>query len=368
MKHETGWAFGCSLGPSISTACNKLILVERANNLLSSSEIHFLVKDAKVGDTSLNEITDAFIKQKDEPFQLWLSNGSGSKTKVWNHVVARLHLSYSQNDSFDPKLVVTTVEQLAHLNRYTKNRAHSKHEKRVSTLVESLIKENELTADSIEQTKEVQEFGLLRQCYMTDYQFIMSHLIPRSSGDSGSGFRLFTKDGKKVCFQTLSYKAKDCTMEPEFVLKIDEFIDCYEVLKKGGIDIKSGALSPIDKRVVYSDSKGEDGNTGSTGPSWSYPTYLQYPVYSKDALEAITKSHQRGISGNAYPLWIRLIGSDKIGKERMTPEFPMKIKFGAGTKYRKRDDQNGYLEEIVHHYDSGTYEMTLKCSRGKINV
>ena len=368
MTNETGWAFGCNLGNHISTACRKLTLIERANNLLSSAELHFLVKDAKVGDKLLNEITDDLIKKKDEPIQIWLHTASGKKTKVWNHVIARMHLSYSQNDAFDVKLIVTTVEQLAHMNRDTKNRAHSEHQSRVSSLVESLIKENKLTSESVEQTKEVKEFGILRQCYMTDYQFVISHLVPRSSGDSGSGFRLFTKDGKKVCFQTLSHKAKNCTIQPEFILKIDEVIDCYDIHKKGGHDVKSSALSPADKKVVQSESKGEDGNTGSTGPTWSYPTYLQYPVYSREALDAITKSHQRGLVGGSYPLSIRMIGSDKVGKENISLEFPMKVKLDSGTNYRKRDGQFGYLEEVVHIYDSGAYEVTLRCSRGKINV
>lgn len=368
MTHETGWAFGSNLEEHISSACNKVTLIERANNLLSSAELHFLVKDAKIDGKSLNEIADDLIKKKDEPIQLWLRAASGKKTKVWNHVIARMHLSYSQNDSFDPKLIVTTIEQLAHFNRDTKNRAHSEHQNRVSNLVESLIRDNKLTPDSIEQTKEVQEFGVLRQCYMTDYQFIISHLIPRASGDSGSGFRLFTKDGKKVCFQTLSHKAKDCTIEPEAILKIDEVIDCYNIHKKGGHDVKSGALSPSDKRVVQAESAGEDGSTGSTGPTWSYPTYLQYPVYSKEALEAITKSHQRGLVGGSYPLSIKMIGSDKVGKESLPLEFPLKIKLDSGTNYRKRDGQFGYLEEVVHLYESGTYEIILRCSRGKVNV
>jgi hypothetical protein len=367
MTHQTSWSAGYSFGPDFSAASQKITVIERANNNLSSAEHTFLIKNTKAGSLSFNEITDKLISQGDEPFKFWLNSPSG-KTKEWNHVIARMHLSYSQNDDYDPRLVVTTVEQLAHMNRFTKNRSHV-GEGRVSDFVKDIVEENSLTADSIARTKQVPEFSTLRQCYMTDYQFIITHLVPRANAESGSaGYRLFTKDGKRICFQPLDYNAKDCTIQPEFILKIEETIDCYDVLRKGGHKVGSGTLNPYTKKPLYAVSEGEDGKTGDTKPSWLYPSFAFYPIHSQEALEALTSSHQRGLAGTSYPLAIKIYGKSKIGKEELIPEFPMKVKIHAGNEFRKRDDQSGYLEEVVHHYDTGIYEIILRCSRGKVNV
>jgi hypothetical protein len=166
----------------------------------------------------------------------------------------------------------------------------------------------------------------------------------------------------------LDYNAKECTISSEAILKIEETIDCYDVLRKGGHRVESETLSPFTKKPLYAISEGEDGNTGDTKPSWLYPSFALYPIQSQEALEALTKSHQRGLAGSSYPISIKIYGNSKIGKEEIIPEFPMKIKLHAGNEFRKRDDQHGYLEEAVHHYDTGIYEIILRCSRGKVNV
>ena len=367
ITHQTSWSAGYSFGVDFSAACQKITVIERANNNLSSAEHTFLIKNAKSGSLSFNEITDKLISQADEPFRFWLNNPNG-KTKEWNHVIARMHLSYSQNDDYDPRLVVTTVEQLAHANRFVKNKSHV-GDGRVSDFVNAIIGENSLTPESIARTKQVPEFSTLRQCYMTDYQFIITHLIPRANSESGSsGYRLFTKDGKKVCFQPLDYNAKECNIPSELILKIEEVIDCYDVLRKGGHRVESKALNPFTKQVLHAVSDGEDGSTGDTKPSWLYPSLFFYTLQSQEALDTLTKSHQRGLAGTSYPLIIKIYGNSRIGKEELIPEFPMKIKLHAGNEFRKRDDQYGYLEETVHHYDTGIYEITLRCSRGKVNL
>jgi hypothetical protein len=367
ITHQTSWSAGYSFGSDFAGACQKITVVERANNNLSSAEHVFLIKDARSTSIKFNEIADLLIKQADQPFSFWIES-PGGKTKEWHHVIARMKLSYSQNDDYNPRLVVTTIEQLAHSNRFVKSRAH-KSGGVVSDLVRSILGENSLVADSIAPSKVVPEFETLRQCYMTDYQFIITHLIPRANAEMGSsGYRLFTKDGLRTCFQPLNYNAVDCTLEFENILKIEETIDCYDVLRRGGHNIESETLDPFTKKVLLGYSEGEDGSTGDTKPSWLYPSYLTYPMQSQEALDAITRSHQRGISGESYPLTIKLIGNRVIGKEALIPEFPLRIKLPAGSNFRSRDDQSGFLEEAFHFYDTGVYEITLRCSRGSINT
>jgi hypothetical protein len=366
ITHQTSWSAGYSFGPDFAGACQKITVIERANNNLSSAEHVFLIKNAKTDSLEFIEIFDKLVEQVDQPFSFWL-NSPGGKTKEWHHVIARMKLSYSQNDDYDPRLTVTTVEQLAHSNRFTKTRAH-KSEGIVSDVARLIIEENSLSAVSVSNSKKVKEFETLRQCHMTDYQFIILHLIPRAHSETGSaGYRLFTKDGKKVCFQPLDYNAKDCTLEFESILKIEETVDCYDVLRKGGHKVESETLDPIVKKVLVSASEGEDGVTGDTNPTWLYPSYLTYPMQTQEALDAITQSHQRGLASSSYPLSIKLIGNRVIGKEGIIPEFPMKLKLPPGSRFRKRDDQAGFPEEIVHYYDTGVYEITLRCARGKTN-
>jgi len=368
ISHQTSWSAGYSFGGDFAGACQKITITERATNALSSAEHVFRIKNAKSNSLEFIEISDKLIRQADTPFSFWLES-PGGKTKEWHHVIARMKLFYSQNDDYDPRLVVTTVEQLAHSNRLIKTRVHKSAGGVVSEMVGAIISENALTAGSISKSKSVPEFEILRQCHMTDYQFIITHLIPRANSETGSaGYRLFTKDGKRVCFQPLDYNARDCTMVFEFVLKVEETIDCYDVLRRGGHQVESETLDPFTKRVLPSASEGEDGITGDTDPSWLYPSYMHYPMQTQEAIDAITQSHQRGVSGGSYPMVIKLAGNRVIGKELLIPEFPMKIILPAGNRFRKRDDQSGFLEEVVHFYDTGVYEITLKCSRGKTNI
>lgn len=364
MNASTNWNADYSINPGLSGACSKVTIVERATNELGSAEHVFSTRDAQYMGLDFKDIAKLFIEQADKPFQFKLLNRA-KESKTWNHVVVRSRLIYSPNDKYDPKLILTTVDQLALTNRFIKSRAHRSHFGRMDQLVSSIIQENDLPIESVAPTEANPEFYLLHQPYQTDYQFLIGSCVPRSSGPS-SGYRLFTKDGKRVCFQPLDYKAVDCKLPLEVILKIEEIVDSYATMRSGGRGLESSSLNPYSKVINSAKSVGEDGETG-TFAAWEYPAYHVYPITSSLGLEAVTTAHQRSLSGLSHPLIIKIQGEDLIGNERVAPEFPLKVSIEPGSRYRSTDAHTGYAEEIIHAYESGSYTMTLKCLRGKIN-
>lgn len=255
-------------------------------------------------------------------------------------------------------LVVKTMDRLALATIESKNRAHNGN---LEEIVESILASYGISLFT-EPCKEVEHFKTLLQRNLTDMQFILHEVLPRSVNVNGvGGYSLFSKDGKEAFYQTLNYKLPTpFKPAPESIVGVTEAETNYRAAKLGGMVYTVHGFNPFTKKpIVVRASPDTAPSQGSHGPKIPQASRYDYvPLQTEDAVTAWANERQGTNSFEAYPMTAVFKGSTAL-------DLPMQIDF-SDTKFRQTCTQVVPVVQIRHLLTNGRLSQTVTMLRDKM--
>jgi hypothetical protein len=259
-------------------------------------------------------------------------------------------------------LVVTTLSGIAMMNVDRRNRTLSTTSvtDALSTIMGNYS--GQLTLGAVEQSDAIPEFAKLRQSNVTDYQFIIEHLIPRAIHGSVGGYDLVSVDGKLVRFASPSYQINQFTVPPEQLIDVREQDNSFAVTRAGGGNLIVNGFNHYQKKSLTTTIKAAQitPSYGSTGMSMVGERVEYVPFASQLAVNAWARARFAEWRTQAYLFDVLLRG------DPVSLNLPSTIDL-SGTKYRNSDNQSGVIVEVLHDIRKGKYEMTLSVERDAWN-
>lgn len=280
-----------------------------------------------------------------------------SQQQEFHHEVFNYELSSSRSGGYIFRLV--TVDAKMRLAYEFKNR--SMRGDSLTDIAKQVIEEAGLTVDKIEDAEPISEFGVMRQINLSDYEFIVSRIIPRLP----KGYSLVSLKGKGIGIYSTGYEAEKYTPDPFMIKRVVESDRVSEIIQKGGVHHYSGGYDPFMKRPI----------SALSGPS-AEPAYGEQelealhscfsltPFFSQLALNSWAESFQRKEAYKAYPLQVVMFGHIP---EQTGWDFPMVFE-APELEYRKNYEYSGWVEAFRHVIRYSNYTVTALLQRAANNI
>lgn len=344
----------------LTAACQRLTFTQTTTNALSEAEIVFRIKGLYDGEYMADVIPKETVKSVPVKFQIFDLNDN-AMTALHHHVCVDHRVDYN-NRGEAYSLTFFTREQCKNDMRLVdKSVAHefsSLHE-----MVNSLLENNGFSIKTIEKTPEIPEFGVLRQPYINDYEFLVQEINPRAQSENGSsGYRLFTSDGKEAVWSTIGYESEDVEVPDEMLIDIVPSRRAQWVAEKGSA-VHSVIAFDMDNKSPLSSTKGPDvspsyGEMALPDPYKSSASYTHFPMTTQQAADSFALRCQYLEAYTAFPFTATIRGS--AGWDKVPYNLKVKIIHDQGG-----GELRGYATTIKHVYSVGEYKLLITCLRDK---
>lgn len=312
----------------------------------------FLLDQQPMQETLMKEAAQLSYA-KPIKFNLATLNGQHRSTQH-EHVIVDWVL---KRDAGGFLLVVKTMDRTILATIESKNRAHTGST--IDSMLRKILNEHKISDLTVEACKEITHYGSLLQRNLTDMQFIVNELLPRSmSSQDKGGYSLFTRDGKKYYFETLGHTKNVFKAKANSLIYVRELENSYGAGKIGGVNYTVHGFDPFTKRP-YIESVGSDVSPsyGELGPRVESTRYDYVPLQTKDAVKAWVTQRQFSNRYEAYPMVAQFRGSIDL-------EIPMQIDFSQ-TKFRTTCTHKVPVVQIRHLLTVGRLVQTVVFLRDK---
>jgi len=253
-------------------------------------------------------------------------------------------------------IMIKTAERSILATREIKNRAH-KTEPDISAVVKKLMQEYKIDVkaqpcQAVEWVPETKKTLIQRN--LTDMEFLVNELVPRSATTSGKGgYIFFTTDGKTGFYQPFGTPAGNYAPLPEAVLEVEEMDRSFNAARSGGSSIKVEGFDMHAKKVITKTFP-DSGHTPAGGDTKARVTGLRYeylPVQKPDAVEAWAKQRFYSNSVDACPVRVKLRGQSdfNIGD---TMDL-------SKSSYRDHGNYKGTVAQIRHSWNGSRYTQLV---------
>jgi hypothetical protein len=327
---------------------------------LSEGEFVFRIKSSYDGEYIADVLPKDTVKTVDITFQIF-DIEDNAVTKLHTHVVVDHRVDYNNRGEAYCLTLFSREKGKSDMRITEKSVSHE-----FSTLhemVQSILEDNGMTVKTIESTPEVPEFGILRQPYISDFDFITQEINPRAQSENGSsGYRLFTTDGLEAVWSTIGYEAEDVEVEDEMLVDVVPSRRSQWVCEKGSVKHTVTGFD-LDKKEVISSTQGPDvnpsyGDMAIPEPYNESESFSLFPFTSQQAVEAAALRCQYLEAYTAFPFTATVRGSE--GWDEVPYNLKVKIVHDQGGGELK-----GYATIIKHIYKLGEYKVQITCLRDK---
>lgn len=272
------------------------------------------------------------------------------ETGPWQYHVVYDHVFRTSSKGF--LLVLKTVDFLAKATIESRTRAVTGQT--IDEMVKNVFSVHGLvfSDEAIEACRSIPHFNPILQKNMTDTQFLVNELLPRAmSKDGRGGYVLFTEDGRKAWFQTLTFGypgsgSKLFKPDPLSLVDVKELEQGFQAGRLGGAIYTVHAFDPFLKKP-YVVTAGPDvaPSVGRGSPLVTPSRYEYVPLQTQDAAMAWAKARQYSNRYDSNPMVAEFRGS-------LSLRLPMFIDF-SGTGYREVLPSVAPVARILHLITAG---------------
>jgi len=344
----------------LTASCQSLTFTQTTSNALSEAEIVFRIKSLYDGKQIYDVLPKETVKGKTVKFQIFDMDDQ-AMTRKHSHVYVDHRLNYN-NRGEAYSLTLFTREQCKNdMKVAEKCRAHE-YEK-LSDMVESILGENGFSVKSVQKTTAIPEFKVLRQPYISDYDFIVNEVNARAQSEDGSsGFRLFTIDGVEAIWSVIGDDAEEKTVDDDMVVEVIPSRRAQWVAESGSA-VHQVTGFDMDSKVPLLAKKGPDvsnsyGDMAIPEPYDKSESYTHSAFTSQDAIDSFALRCQYKEVYAAFPFVVVVRGSEGWDEVPYNLTVNVVHEQGGGSL-------RGYASTIKHIYRVGEYRVHITCLRDK---
>lgn len=327
--------------------------------------IGYAIHTVQTGDSAFQgkPIADVYTKllsMEGRAIEFKFESSSGDVSKTWKHSLVKVSLVKDENTPQGTRLSFISADRIAILTHNPESDIHEPESGKVSKLVKKLLLDASLKAGVIQETDRVDEFSLICQPFIPDYQFITDFLMPRSMSGDKAGYRLWSQDGETYDYLTADYQAKELEIPSENISRVEDNNAAHEASKLGGYYLRGESFDPFTKKVIEAESEDANKAFGDYYGEWRQPSYTaKFPAYTEAALNVMVGNAQRGEADYAYPFNVVVTGLASIdGKPFQRPAIVV-----AKCHHKTSGTVKGLLVSLSHSYRQRGLSVTLGCLR-----
>jgi hypothetical protein len=312
--------------------------------------INFTLNHEPLKSQLLQEVQQLAV-DKEIVFSIVPNEGQKLNAVTHHHIL--YHWSFRM-DGRTATLVLKTGERSLLATREHKTRAH-KANPDVTAIVKTIMSEYgvQIQTQPCQAVDWVPETNkTLIQRHLSDMQFIINELVPRSAPSGKGGYVLFTIDGKNGYYQPLATPVgKSYSPPTAAVIGVREMDRSFDSARSGGSSIMVEGVDPFAKKIIKKvfPSSGHNPGQGDASARVSGSRYEFLPVQQDDAVDAWARQRFYSNSLDANPLIVRLRGQTEVN-------LGTTLSLGK-SQYREHGNYSGPVAQIKHFVSRGKYQQ-----------
>lgn len=222
------------------------------------------------------------------------------------------------------------------------------------------------TEIEMEKCKEIEEFRILRQPYISDYDFIVKEINPRAVSEKGeSAYRFFTSDGVTAYWGPVGFNLRGTLKVTDVMIEESvPMINWGHLVEQGAVKHSSESFDTSIKEIIRAEDPGLP--TPKYGDIWvpddikkEAEDFSLFPMNTPEALDGMNRHVRWREAYSAYPYIVKCRGGDRLWDHVPYNMLVENIHDQGGGEI------TAYANYITHRIERGEYSIWVGSLRDR---